>query len=445
MSEWEGDCSLLETLTEDVSIQLQTDTQMVDCTHMTEISPKKAENSVNSSRALSEDGEQEYEIETTCECEPRFQEQLSEQAREIAHWKEKYTGLLGSLDGVLSAMEDIQRKYAETQKAFGQEKEMMLQEIANLKSENEQFEEKLSKWKDGESEKSEEITKRDATISSLKAELAEMKSNLSQGKKDLESERSQVASLKSQVEKLSKQKEPQPPAAAYSTPSSKVAVLEGPLSTKTLEVSESSTTEQSSLGSVASQNSQQYWRRVNTQQEPGENGAKARNNRMRNLSSNIFTLDEKEPVLETPIKKPAIVTVEDVQGKPLSTPRTPVPPSRPTPEDQPIGSTRSRCNRRNPQADFSPVPTLEDQIASARAKSPMKIDSPNDVPGIEAVMSRVTGEREVLVDKLKQLEAIRPRTGDILKQKGKLNEEIDVVNSQLDSLKSKIRRIYSHK
>lgn len=440
MSEWEGDCSLLETLTEEVSIQLQTDTQMIDVTRATDMSPKKADNSAHSSRALSEDGQLEYDIETTCECEPRYQEILAEKDREIDHWKEKYTNLLASLDGVLTSMEVIQNRYSVQQSEFAEEKAMLIQEINDAKSLCTELEDKLSNFEQEEVKVSSGSKSLETEISKLKSELSASQNAIKAAQKDLELERVQVKELKSQLERQSKSLHS---SEVVSTPVSQHQVQEAPIIFKTVEPSDASTTEQSSLGSLGSQGSQQYWRKVNTHTDPGETGQKARNNRMRNLSSNIFTLEEKETILETPLKKSAAVQ-EESQTKSITTPRTSTIQTSSV-EEQPVSAARGRCNRRNPQADFSPVPTLEEQVSSARARSPIKIDSPNDVPGIELIISKVTGEKDSLMEKLKQLEAIRPRTGDILRQRGKINDEIDVVNSQLDSLKSKIRRIYSHK
>jgi predicted nucleic acid-binding Zn-ribbon protein len=479
MSDWEGDCSLLETLTQHVSIQLQTDTQMVDMTHMTEISPKKALNSANSSPNSSDEGEEEYDIETTCECEPLYKSQLATALAEASHWKEKYDGLLGTLDSVLNAMEDIQTKYTRSHETFAEEKASLIQEIEDLKMRNNNLEHDLNEFQSQESGQSDKLNSVETALSEIRSELSAAQNSLKCTQKELEHEKSQSLSLRSQLESQ-KTKFSQFTTEKEQTKGQPTLVVSGAVGASGVgkscyqkgglgEQSDSSvvttsTTEQSLSGSSllsggnTNPNSQQYWRRVNTQQEPGETGAKARSNRLRNQSSNIFGLEEKAPTCSTPVKPSAVVQQQQYEEE-----KEQSQDSRQTTakgayvgqqagggsgEDMPLtvsARCTARCNRRNPQADFSPVPTLEAQVATARAKSPMKIDSPNDVPGIEVVMSKVSGERDILMDKLKQLEAVRPRTGEILKQRGKLNEEIDIVNSQLDSLKSKIRRIYSQK
>ena len=145
---------------------------------------------------------------------------------------------------------------------------------------------------------------------------------------------------------------------------------------------------------------------------------KARHNKQRNLSSNIFVFEDSErsPV-KTPTKSCTYTEVEIENQEQLN-----------------IG--QRKCSRRTPTRTAG-------VDAEQQTKAPLAASHVANLPTIADVEYELQGllsSREALNSELRKIDFMRLKTGDIMRQRNKKVEEVEVLDAQIQSLKSKIRR-----
>ena len=383
--------------------------------------------------AEEDDEEGEYEIETRCDCEQMYRQQLSNARMD-------YDDLLADYNASEREVDDLKRSLAiakEERDEYKQHYTLHEKEIENLKKELD----KTIK----ESEKS------NADFLKYKTETLEEKSNLEIKIKQL---LSKPTMLNKSVEvelkitpiniQMPQSVEPQKDSLVIESPQkarykhATAANMSIPPVDYDEHISKSLANDESKVTQDFSQSMTNISTRgldmpINMfksikQEDHLVQRQKAKNNKQRNLSSNIFMFDECDrSASKTP--PPKVTTQSDVDH-----------------ENQHVLNIGFRkCSRRTPTKTIEEL--YESQTISTLTILPLTESIVSNMPAekssiltIEATLTGLQESRESLNQQLRKLDMIRPKTGEAVRMRNKVDKDLEVVDSQIQGLKSKIRR-----